>query len=363
MSSKPVILHVAGARPNFMKVAPILRELRRRDRTENILLHSGQHYGSDMSDSFFVDLGIPEPDIHLGVGSGTHAETTARVMMGVEEILLGRTIDLVSVVGDVNSTVAAALAAVKLGIPVSHVEAGLRSGDRRMPEEINRILTDQLSALCLTPSRDAHEHLHREGIEEDRIRFVGNVMIDSLLYRKGQLGTDAHPAPELDAGSYVVVTSHRPSNVDHEEQLSEILAALVDIAERVPVLFPIHPRTAKSMERFGLAAPGVRMLPPLGYDSMLALQASAGLMITDSGGIQEETTVLGVPCLTIRENSERPITISEGTNRLVPERTRAAIVSAFDETWGSEVEACRPEGWDGRAAERIADTYEGFTGA
>ncbi len=363
MNPKPTILHVTGARPNFMKVAPILRELLERGRTDNVLLHSGQHYGSEMSDSFFEDLGIPAPDVHLGVGSGTHAETTGRVLMGVEKVLTERHFDLVSVVGDVNSTVAAALAAAKLHIPVSHVEAGLRSGDREMPEEINRILTDQLASLCLTPSRDAHEHLSREGISEDRVWFVGNVMIDSLMYRLERLEDDAHPAPDLEPGNYVAVTCHRPSNVDDRDQLDQILEAFVAVAKRVPVVFPVHPRTAKSIEEFGLEAPGVRMLPPLRYDSMLSLQRSAGLVMTDSGGIQEETTVLGVPCLTLRSNSERPITITEGTNRLVPDRSRNAILAAFDETWGQPVTGTRPEGWDGAAAERIARIYEEFTGA
>ncbi len=358
----PTILHIAGARPNFMKVAPILRELSARGKVESVLLHSGQHYDADMSDSFFSDLGIPEPDIHLGVGSGSHAEQTAKVMVGVEEVLTERDYALVSVVGDVNSTVAATMAAVKLGIPVAHVEAGLRSGDRRMPEEINRIVTDQLSSLCLTPSRDAHPNLLREGIGDDRIEFVGNVMIDSLLYRLDRLDPDAHPAPQHGKGEYVVVTAHRPSNVDDPEQLTAIVNALVEVSKRAPVVFPVHPRTSKAMAAAGLDAPGVELLPPLGYDSMLALQAGAGLVMTDSGGIQEETTVLGVPCLTLRENSERPITITEGTNRLVPDRSTASIVAAFEATWGSEVQGVRPEGWDGLAASRIADVYERFVG-
>jgi UDP-N-acetylglucosamine 2-epimerase (non-hydrolysing) len=323
-------------------------------RTENVLLHSGQHYDANMSDSFFADLGIRAPDISLGVGSGTHGQQTAAILKGTEEVLLEGRWDYVSVVGDVNSTIAAALAATKLGIPVAHVEAGLRSRDRAMPEEINRILTDQISSLCLTPSRDADANLRAEGIEDDRIVFVGNVMIDALLHAVEDVRDGPLPVSGLERGAYVVATLHRPSNVDHKEQLEEIMAAFETIAAEVPVVVPVHPRTAGRLEAFGLAFRRVRTCEPLGYKDMLALQANAGAVLTDSGGIQEETTVLGVPCLTLRSSTERPITIEQGTNRLVPVRSEEAILAAFRDVWGSPVEPRRPEGWDGRTAERIA---------
>ena len=359
MAHKPRVLLIVGARPNFMKIAPILRELERRAVSDAVLLHSGQHYDTAMSQAFFDDLGIRRPDIHLSVGSGSHGAQTAEVLRGVEEVLLGGNWSMVVVVGDVNSTLAGALAAVKLGIPVAHVEAGLRSGDRSMPEEINRLLTDQASDLCLTPSRDADANLAREGIDGARVVFVGNVMVDTLL--RTLSATCEGQTPPLDGmerGRYAVVTLHRPSNVDDPEQLSEIVEALEKIAEEIEVVFPVHPRTSKAIETFGVKLRRVRALPPLGYKEMLALQARAGLVLTDSGGIQEETTVLGVPCLTLRSTTERPITIHDGTNRLVPVRSREAIFQAFQECWGREATPRRPEGWDGRAAGRIADAIE-----
>jgi UDP-N-acetylglucosamine 2-epimerase (non-hydrolysing) len=363
MSSDLTVLHVVGARPNFMKVAPVLRALSSRGGFRNALVHTGQHYDDAMSRSFFEELGIPEPDVHLGVGSGTHAEQTAAVLSGIEPVLVERRPDLVMVVGDVNSTLAAALAAAKLGIPVAHLEAGLRSRDRAMPEEINRLLTDQLADLCLTPSRDADENLAAEGVAAHRVRFVGNVMVDTLdrmlpvARRTWPQAVDALPE-----GGYAVATLHRPSNVDDREVLGGILEALDGIAAEVPVILPLHPRTRKQMEAFGLQAGRVRVLEPLGYLDMLALQARAGLVLTDSGGMQEETTVLGVPCLTLRDTTERPVTLTQGTNRLVPDRSAAAILEAFRAVWGHPVSSGRPEGWDGRAAERVADVLERWAG-
>jgi UDP-N-acetylglucosamine 2-epimerase (non-hydrolysing) len=324
-------------------------------RADNVLLHSGQHYDANMSDAFFEDLGIRAPDISLGVGSGTHGRQTADILRGTEEVLLEGRWDYVSVVGDVNSTIAAALAATKLGIPVAHVEAGLRSRDRGMPEEINRILTDQIASLLLTPSRDADDNLRAEGITDERIVFVGNVMIDTLLYALEDIRDRPLPVPGLERGKYVVATLHRPSNVDERDQLAEIVSAFETIAEDVPIVLPVHPRTAGRLEAFGLVFRNVRVCQPLGYKEMLALQAQAGAVLTDSGGMQEETTVLGVPCLTLRSTTERPITIEQGTNTLVPVRSREAILAAFEGVWGRKTEPRRPEGWDGRAAERIAE--------
>ena len=357
------ILHVAGARPNFMKVAPVLRALEARGVFRSLLVHTGQHYDPGMSGAFFAELGIPEPDVHLGVGSGTHTAQTAAVMTGLEPVLERTRPDLVLVVGDVNSTLGGALAAARAGIPVAHVEAGLRSGDRSMPEELNRVLTDQIAHLCLTPSRDADANLRGEGIGEDRIRFVGNVMIDTLERflpaAREQVPASAADLPER---GYALVTLHRPANVDDGETLRGIFQALERIARDVPVVFPMHPRTRKQAEAFGLTLEGVRFLPPVGYLEMLGLESRAGLVLTDSGGMQEETTVLGVPCLTLRDSTERPVTVTEGTNRLVPDRSREAVLAAFHAAWGLAPPAFRPEGWDGRAAERVAEVLEGFGG-
>lgn len=357
------VLHVVGARPNFMKVAPVLRAFADRPGLRSILVHTGQHYDAAMSQSFFDELGIPEPDEHLGVGSGTHAQQTAAVLVGMEAVLQKRRPDLVMVVGDVNSTVAGALAATKLQIPVAHLEAGLRSRDRSMPEEVNRILTDQISDLCLTPSRDGDANLLAEGIGPERIRFVGNVMIDTLERILPEV-RDLVPraVTGLPAGGYVLVTLHRPSNVDDPATLGGIFRAIETLAGRVPVVFPMHPRTRKQAEAFGLRLGGATVLDPVGYREMLALQARAGLVVTDSGGVQEETTVLGVPCLTLRESTERPITVTEGTNRLVPDRSTDAILEAFDLSWGKAPPGRRPEGWDGCAAERVADAVEEWAG-
>jgi UDP-N-acetylglucosamine 2-epimerase (non-hydrolysing) len=353
------LLHVVGARPNFMKAAPVIRAGAHHAGLRQFLVHTGQHYDAAMSDRFFEELGLPAPDVNLGVGSGTHAAQTARIMLAFEPVLDDLLPDWVVVYGDVNSTVACALVASKKGIRVAHVEAGLRSRDRTMPEEINRLLTDQLSDLCLTPSRDADANLRSEGIPESRIRFVGNVMVDSLLALRGRAHDLGAPARHGVSGqAYAYCTFHRPSNVDRPEPLGEILGALADLAARMPVLFPIHPRTRQRIAEFGLGdlARRVTLLEPLSYLEAVSLMDQATLVLTDSGGLQEETTVLGVPCLTARANTERPVTITEGTNRLVP-TDRAGIVRAVDEVLARRADGGfapgRPEGWDGRAAERI----------
>jgi UDP-N-acetylglucosamine 2-epimerase (non-hydrolysing) len=358
-------LVVAGARPNFMKVAPVLAALAARGH-EGILVHTGQHYDARMSDAFFRDLGLPEPDFHLGVGSGSHAQQTARVMETFEPVLLATRPDWVVVVGDVNSTIACALVAVKLkaetGCRIAHVEAGLRSGDWRMPEEVNRVLTDRLSDLLLTPSRDAEPNLLHEGIPVERIVFVGNVMIDTLFrYLPRAREIDLPGRLGLPRGGYALVTLHRPSNVDDPAALAAVLAALDAVAGEVPVVFPIHPRTRKNLDAFGLAgaASRLRLLDPQAYIDTLSLSDGAAVVLTDSGGLQEETTVLGVPCVTLREQTERPITIELGTNRLAPwPLTTVGILAAVEAALAQgrmAVGACCPEGWDGRAAERVVD--------
>lgn len=362
------VLVVAGARPNFMKVAPVLRALSAAGHRA-VLVHTGQHYDARMSDAFFADLRIPQPDYHLGVGSGSQAAQTARVMEAFEPVLLDVRPDWVVVVGDVNSTLACALVAAKLryeiGCRVAHVEAGLRSHDWRMPEEVNRVLTDRLSDLLLTPSHDALPNLLAEGIAPARVAFVGNVMIDSLF---AQL--DAARALDLAArlgvrrGGYAVATLHRPSNVDDPAALGAVLDALARVAKTIPVLFPIHPRTRARIDEFGLgaAAARLRLLEPLGYREMLSLVDGAAVVLTDSGGLQEETTALGVPCVTLREQTERPVTVTQGTNRLAPwpltaEGVHAAVGRALAE--GRRPAGGGPEGWDGRAAERIVEALAG----
>lgn len=357
------VLLVAGARPNFMKVAPVLRALTRAGH-EARLVHTGQHYDASMSDAFFQDLGLPEPDFHLGVGSGSHAVQTARVMEAFEPVLRETRPAWVVVVGDVNSTLACALVTAKLkaetGSRLAHVEAGLRSRDWRMPEEVNRVLTDRLSDLLLTPSRDALPNLRAEGIEEERIVFVGNVMIDTLLQ---QLPTaQALEVPRrlgLARGEYALSTLHRPSNVDAPETLAAVLQALARVAGQMPVVLPLHPRTKKNAEAFGLEALLQRLvvLEPLGYTEMLSLSEGAAVVLTDSGGLQEETTALGVPCVTLREQTERPITVREGTNRLAPwPLTGAGVYDSFRAALAdgrAEAGTRRPDGWDGQASVRI----------
>ncbi len=357
------VLVVAGARPNFMKVAPILNALERAGH-QRIFVHTGQHYDASMSDAFFRDLGLPIPDRHLGVGSGSHARQTARVMEAFEPVLEETRPDWIVVVGDVNSTLACALVASKLrgalGCRIAHVEAGLRSNDWAMPEEVNRVLTDRLSDLLLTPSHDAEPNLQREGIDASRVVFVGNVMIDSLLRMlphaqalniPGSLG--------LTDGKYIVSTLHRPSNVDDKEQLQVILTAFKELSQDHPIVLPLHPRTRERVRAFGLEPmlEPLRVLEPLGYTEMLGLQSHAAVVLTDSGGIQEESTVLGVPCVTLRESTERPVTVTEGTNRLAPwPLTADGIVSTARAALAQGrvgIGAQAPVGWDGKAGERI----------
>jgi UDP-N-acetylglucosamine 2-epimerase (non-hydrolysing) len=343
------ILNVVGARPNFMKIAPIVEEMKKAPDLNGLLVHTGQHYDEGMSDVFFRDLGIPVPDVHLGVGSGTHAEQTARVMVEFEKVCVREKPDLVVVVGDVNSTMACTIVAAKLLIPVAHVEAGLRSFDRAMPEEVNRLVTDALADLLFTTSRDADENLKREGVDPKKIHFVGNVMIDTLLKHRKKAAELKMDKPS----QYALVTLHRPSNVDDPAVLRSILEALEEISKAIPVIFPIHPRTAKRVAEFGLSMNGIRTMDPLGYLEFLNLTSTATVVLTDSGGLQEETTILGIPCLTLRYNTERPVTISDGTNIMVgPHKGR--ILDAFRRiSNGDWRPAGPPEYWDGHAAERI----------
>jgi UDP-N-acetylglucosamine 2-epimerase (non-hydrolysing) len=350
------IVNIVGARPNFMKIAPIMEAMSKHETIEPLLVHTGQHYDEGMSDVFFRDLGIPVPDVHLGVGSASHAEQTARVMVEFEKVCITHKPDLIVVVGDVNSTMACAIVAAKLLIPSAHVEAGLRSFDRTMPEEINRVLTDAVADLLFTTSRDADVNLVREGVDPRKVHFVGNVMIDTLLkHRSKALQLNVLRRFELEPGKFALVTLHRPSNVDDPAVLSGILEALSTITATMPVIFPIHPRTRKRIQEFGLELGRVRAVDPFGYLEFLNLTANAGVVLTDSGGLQEETTILRVPCLTLRQNTERPVTIEYGTNVMVgPDKTR--ILSAFDRiVSGVWKPAGPPELWDGRAAERIVD--------
>ena len=354
------ILLVVGARPNFMKIAPLHAELTRRGAPLR-LVHTGQHYDERMSRVFFEDLGMPVPDVYLGVGSGSHAEQTARVMTGFEQVCLDVRPAGVVVVGDVNSTIACALVATKLWIPVAHVEAGLRSWDRRMPEEINRLLTDQIADLLFTPSEDGDANLLREGVAPQKIHLVGNIMIDSLLLnveRARALGVPGSLG--LEAGRYGALTLHRPSNVDDPAVFARIVAALEAVGPSLPVVFPVHPRTRKQIEAFGLwerlaAIPGMRPVEPMGYLDFLGLTSDARLVLTDSGGLQEETTALRVPCVTLRESTERPITATIGSNVVVGSDTDAIITAARSALDGPARRGSVPPLWDGRTAERTAD--------
>jgi UDP-N-acetylglucosamine 2-epimerase (non-hydrolysing) len=356
---------VVGARPNFMKAAPILEAMRGAGAPgvafDPVLIHTGQHYDHALSDLLFRQLGMPEPDHHLGVGSASQPVQTARIMTALEPLFQELSPDLVMVVGDVNSTVAAAFVAASLRIPVAHVEAGLRSFDRGMPEEVNRVVTDRLSDLLFTTEPSGAENLRAEGVEEERIAFVGNVMIDTLeKHRAAARELDAPRRLGLEAGGYALATLHRPSNVDDPARLESMVRVLEAMAERLPVVFPVHPRTGARLADAGLAArlrSNVRIhdLEPQGYLDFLGLMADARLVVTDSGGIQEETTVLGVPCLTARENTERPVTVTHGTNRLVG-TDPDDIIAAVDRVLASPAPApSAPEGWDGRAAERIVE--------
>jgi UDP-N-acetylglucosamine 2-epimerase (non-hydrolysing) len=358
--SKIRILAVVGARPNFMKIAPLLRELQAREGIETTLVHTGQHYDAAMSSDFFRDLGIREPDVNLEVGSGSHAAQTAQVLVGIEKLLVEQPPSAVLLVGDVNSTVAASLAAAKLLIPVAHVEAGLRSGDRTMPEEINRLVTDCLSTWCFTTEPAGDENLRREGVPEEKIHHVGNVMIDTLRANEARAGElDTVDRLGLEPGRYALLTLHRPSNVDDPDKLAALFAVLEEIHRELPVVFPVHPRTRGAIEKLlGGKSPKLRLLDPQGYLDFLRLMIDARVVLTDSGGIQEETTALGVPCLTLRDNTERPITVDVGSNVLVgsdPEALRKAARAVLD---GQAKKGSVPELWDGHASARIADVLE-----
>jgi UDP-N-acetylglucosamine 2-epimerase (non-hydrolysing) len=354
---RSLILHVVGARPNFMKAAPVIRALDEHD-VSQFVVHTGQHYDRAMSEVFFVQLGLPEPDVNLGVGSGTHAQQTAALMTGLEEQLVERRPTLVVVYGDVNSTLAAALVAAKLPIPVAHVEAGLRSFDLTMPEEINRRVTDSLSALLFVTSPEGMAYLAREGVDPGAMHLVGNPMIDTLLHNLDRFDPE-RVRTELGVGErYAVSTLHRPANVDDPAAARAIVAALADVAAALPVVIPLHPRGRESLRRAGLDdVAGVHVVAPLGYVEFLSLVRGASLVLTDSGGIQEETTVLGVPCLTIRPNTERPITITHGTNQLVgPGEVGKQAAAILDGTTRFPTE--RPPLWDGQAGPRIAQVIE-----
>ncbi len=357
------IVNVVGARPNFMKVAPIVKAMKRREREfSSLVVHTGQHYDSLMSDTFLRDLDLPPPDVHLEVGSASHAAQTAKVMERFEPVVLNEKPDWVLVVGDVNSTLACALVCAKLGTRVAHIEAGLRSRDRSMPEEINRVLTDQIADLLFTPSQDADDNLRAEGIPEERIRLVGNIMIDSLFQQLPR-ARESSIRQELGVADqdYAVLTLHRPTNVDELETFSRILEALEEISQSLPIIFPAHPRTQKTIGELGLterikSVTNLRLIDPLGYLDFLALYSRARLVLTDSGGLQEETTVLGIPCLTLRENTERPVTVEMGTNTMVGTIREKITSAAFAALNGSIIKDRRvPPLWDGHTADRILD--------
>ena len=365
MADSPKLMCVVGARPNFMKIAPIISSLQHHSTMTPYLVHTGQHYDAAMKDAFFDQLGIPKPDVDLEVGSGSHAVQTAQIMQRFEPVLDKENPLAVLVVGDVNSTIACGLVAVKKHVPVIHVEAGLRSFDRMMPEEINRVLTDQVSDLLFTTEQAAKMNLLREGIDEDKIHFVGNVMIDALLNNVEKAvpaATTLNRYNVENISDYGVLTLHRPANVDNPNVLKGLLDTLIEISQQLPIIFPLHPRTKGKIESFGLenalTQANIIITPPLGYLEMLGLVKSAKLVLTDSGGLQEETTALGVPCVTLRENTERPITVTEGTNTIVgsdPDKIHTCVADILS-TGGK----CGriPALWDGRAAERIVKIIE-----
>jgi UDP-N-acetylglucosamine 2-epimerase (non-hydrolysing) len=361
MSTQLKIINIVGARPNLPKIAPLIREMQRHPEIEPVLVHTGQHYDEALSDIFFRQMGIPTPHVNLEVGSGSHAAQTAEVLKRVEPVLIEQQPDLVLVVGDVNSTMAVSLAAVKLGIPVAHVEAGLRSFDRSMPEEINRVLTDALADFLFVTEEDAIQHLLKEGRPRESIYLVGNVMIDALRHflpvaQKSRIGEDLDLKNAANWQRFGVLTLHRPSNVDSTEKLAEILGAIDAIAAQIPVIFPVHPRTQQRLTQAGIKThPQLKLIPPVGYLDFLCLLSKATLVLTDSGGIQEETTALGVPCLTLRENTERPITISEGTNLLIGTDPAKILVAAQHILAGKGKAGRMPPFWDGHAAERIVE--------
>ena len=357
-----LVCNVVGARPNFMKMAPVVLEMTRRGIPQR-LIHTGQHYDAAMSKTFFDELGMPEPDVYLGVGSGTHAQQTARVMVAIDEEWARQRPSIVVVAGDVNSTVAAAMVASKLGIPVAHVEAGLRSFDRSMPEELNRIVTDHLSDLLFTTEESGNVNLRREGIEEQKIHFVGNCMVDSLR-RHEREAIHRRPWESLgvEEGSYALLTLHRPSNVDSEARLEELLDVAAGIAERMPVLFPVHPRTREKLNQVKRSLPSsLQFLEPLPYLAFLGLMARAKLVLTDSGGIQEETTAFQVPCLTLRTNTERPSTVELGTNELVGDDLQQVDRIVRQITAGKWKRGGIPPLWDGHAAERVVRGIVNFS--
>lgn len=351
------IILVVGARPNFMKMAPILYEIKKYpDRIHPLLVHTGQHYDKNMSDLFFDDLGLPKPDIFLGVGSGSHAQQTAKIMEKFEAVLLENKPDLVLVVGDVNSTLACALTAAKLHIKVAHVEAGLRSFDRRMPEEINRLLTDAISDYLFLTEASAVKNLEKEGVSQDKMFFVGNVMIDSLLQNldKAKQSTILSQL-QLEKQSYALLTLHRAENVDNRSAMQEILDALMEISKKIQLVFPIHPRTKNKLEEFGLLPKNFKITDPLGYWDFLHLMSQAKFVLTDSGGIQEETTILQIPCLTLRENTERPVTAEKGTNTIVGTNKEKILSHALEVLERKKSQTQIPDLWDGHAARRIVE--------
>jgi len=361
-----LIYLVAGARPNFMKIAPIVRALQARaDAPAYKIIHTGQHYDREMNDVFFEELGIPQPDVFMAAGGGSHAQQTAKIMLGFEELCVKERPDAVLVVGDVNSTLACSIVAKKLNIPVAHVEAGLRSFDMAMPEEINRLVTDSISDWFFVTEPSAVEHLRREGKKEEAIHYVGHVMVDNVLYQADKLGhadasafeTSAWKAERQAAGQrYGVVTLHRPSNVDDAAMFTRIAGALKEIAADLPLIFPVHPRTRANIEKFGIdLGPNVTLAGPQAYMAFLNLWKDAAVVLTDSGGLQEETTALGVPCITIRENTERPVTVDEGSNVLAGTDPAVILAETRKILRGEGKQGRRPHLWDGKAAERIVD--------
>ena len=360
------IAHIIGARPNFMKVAPVVRALQQQDNVEQVLIHTGQHYDHNMSEVFFKQLELPEPDINLGVGSGSHAVQTAQVMVRLEEFFLAARPDWVLVYGDINSTAAAAFVCAKMLLPIGHVEAGLRSFDRRMPEEINRLITDSLADILFTPSEDGDKNLLREGVSSTKIHMVGNVMVDTLvrLLPKAEAKWEALCSRLPLAGRFGLVTLHRPSNVDNPDMLSPLLKTLGEISRDLPLIFPIHPRTLQQVKSNHISTEtGLHLCEPLGYLDFLALQKHAALVITDSGGIQEETTYLGTPCLTMRENTERPITVTLGTNKLIGQDLTLLRAEVNAILCGNTKQGTIPPFWDGKASNRIAAVLSKFADA
>jgi UDP-N-acetylglucosamine 2-epimerase (non-hydrolysing) len=357
MQTKKVIHLIIAARPNFMKIAPLYHALKNEAWCKPVIIHTGQHYDKNMSGDILSDLNMPEPDIHLQVGGGSHAEQTAGVMVAYEKICLKTPPDYIVVVGDVNATMAVAITAKKLHLKVAHLEAGLRSGDREMPEEINRILTDSISDLLLTPSADGDAHLKREGVSEEKIIRVGNIMMDSFEMLRGKINNSSIlDEINITPLTYAAVTMHRPSNVDEEAQLKKLVSSLVNISNKIPLVFPIHPRTKKQLSKFSLLPtlenqPSITLIDPLSYISFMQLISQAKMVITDSGGIQEETTYLNIPCITVRNNTERPITIEEGTNRLSSiSEIENNVKDILEGNWQT---GKKPKYWDGKTASRV----------